>query len=70
MSKDKPEVGDVWKNKQNGRPYLVTGVGNIVIGIMSKGLFQQTVSPERFIKDFTYLGKAKARINDLFEVEE
>ena len=69
MSKEKPEVGDVWKNPKNEKVYMVVDVGNIFISIISKSFFGQDIPKEFLIKEFVYLGKSKTNINDLFEVE-
>lgn len=70
MSKEKPEVGDVWKNPRNEKVYLVVYVADIFVGIISKSFFGQAIPKEFLIKEFTCLGKSKANINDLFEVVE
>ena len=80
MSKDKPEVGDVWEFK-----YGFDRVHIIKINLVGEGekklvryikkvdkayIVQRESYLENFIQDYTYLGKSKASINDLFEIEE
>lgn len=70
MSEEKPEVGDVWKNPKNEKVYIIVDVAGSFAGIISKSFFGQAIPKEFLIKEFTYLGKSKANINDLFEVEQ
>ena len=70
MSKEKPEVGDVWKNPKNEKVYIIVDVAGSFVGVISKSFFGQDIPKEFLIKEFAYLGKSKANINDLFEVEE
>ena len=56
MSKDTPEVGDVWKNNRYGDLLHITDV---------RGDERYT----KFSEYYTYLGKSKANINDLFKTE-
>lgn len=84
MSKEKPEVGDVWKNKKHGNMLYITVVTDDFIDFISylkldnltpyfSNTFSKLLNDDRFDK-FTeineYLGKSKANINDLFEVEQ
>ncbi len=84
MSKEKPEVGDVWKNNMFGNKLYITGVSCNHIDFIIfdkddeyKPYFTNTFSKirkderfDRFTERNTYLGKSKASINDLFEVVE
>lgn len=84
MSKEKPEVGDVWKHKKHGNMLYITAVTDNFIDFISydkldkltpyfSNTFIKLLNDDRFEK-FTeineYLGKSKANINDLFEVEQ
>lgn len=70
MSAEKPEVGDVWE--WNGQKMLVIGTSGYLhpLCIRKDGkefeeawLFLDAALP------YNYLGKSKASIKDLFEVE-
>ncbi len=70
MSKEKPEVGDVWEF--GGFLYHVRSLDeNGVTSICDEGDFVETYydSFEDFLNRSTYIGKSKASIKDLFEVE-
>lgn len=74
MSKEKPEVGDVFE-LANGSifhyKYYILEVRpwsdyiDVLINTMTR-----TQKNRNFFKNCTYLGKAKANINDLFEAVE
>lgn len=68
MSKDKPEVGDVWENKTGRLRVYITKVDVWgIIGISSSGA---AVSKNMYhLEKYTYLGKSKANIEDLFKTE-
>lgn len=77
MSKETPEVGDVWEYK--GCLIHITRVcGNCIEFLFQEkdGLRKRFVydfnctTKEYFIKNHTYIGKAKGSIKDLFEVED
>lgn len=71
MSAEKPEVGDVWRS--------VIGIANVVE--ISSNAVRIVYKPKKFkpkfvtfsivdfLECFSYIGKSKARIEDLFEVE-
>lgn len=72
MSKDKPEVGDVFQSKEDTDVRLyVTGINNVGLECL--------VSNNREIWDidswyfdenyYTYIGKSKVKIEDLFKTE-
>lgn len=69
MSKDKPEVGDVWQNKTGRLRVYITKVDAWgIIGISSSGAI---VSKNMYhLEKYTYLGKSKANTNELFEVKD
>lgn len=84
MSKDKPEVGDIWRNKKFGTVlHLIEAKNGYVrfIGRKTEIWGSRTMieyfensfvnDDERllhFTEDYEYIGKAKANINQLFEV--
>jgi len=68
MSKYEPEVGDVWQNKTKRLQVYITKVDVWgIIGISSSGA---VVSKNMYhFEKYTYLGKSKVNINDLFKTE-
>lgn len=71
MSKE-PEVGDVWvDNDDKYRKYIIISTDYIAqtITVIDKHFWKSGFSYEVFIKYFTYLGKSKANIDDLFKTE-
>lgn len=77
MSKEKPEVGDVWKFGTHKYHVLESGKYNDVFDGITDGIMCicddfkkfQGFKTRPFLKGAVYLGKSKANINDLFEVE-
>jgi hypothetical protein len=75
MSKDTPEIGDVWIDEFNHRMYIsYSDDSTTCVNVFYKtkpyiGLDKITVITKEFIKAFTYLGKSKANIDDLFKTE-
>lgn len=76
MSKDKPEVGDVWQRKKDGRLIRITsisyafGVEPVYAYIWNNGYLEYShVLHKRLINEYTYLGKSKVNIEDLFKTE-
>lgn len=70
-----PEVGDVWED-QKGLVhisrifYLSDGTRAIVfIDNNNNTVLEDSAREEHFIKMFSYLGKSKASIKNLFEVD-
>lgn len=84
MSTEKPDVGDVWGHTNTcyatrihiyEKAYKDRGqdVYNVLVDtINSKSVgWQLQYLPEKTIKKYyTYLGKSKANLNDLFEVKD
>lgn len=65
-----PEVSDVWEF--GGFLYHVIDInGKEIVFVCAEGNFMETYydSVEDFVNRSTYLGKSKASIKDLFEVE-
>lgn len=83
MSKDKVEIGDVWRNNRFGDLLYITEVGTNFIDFIGYSPynkdnpyfvnhFSNVRNDERytrFTEFYTYLGKSKANINDLFKTE-
>lgn len=70
MSKE-PQFGDVWVS-QYGHKVHVDFTDNIVTSFYYKGLYKmckKSVVTKEFVKAYTYLGKSKATIDDLFNTE-
>lgn len=72
MSAEKPEVGDVFLNNFSGERFVVFKKEKTEIYF----LFIIDGSPQclitgisRINEDYTFLGKSKVNINDLFEVK-
>lgn len=71
MSKDTPEVGDIWKYKDGIKVCLIMVDEETVksFAILGGSVLGGTFQKDEFIKNHTYLGKSKANINDLFTTE-
>lgn len=70
MSKDTPEVGDVWLNPGNFRVYVINF--DVLVNTFffyNNELWQGSFNLKEFLEQHTYLGKSKANINDLFKTE-
>lgn len=70
MSKDKPEVGDVVK-AQTGDIFTVINVSENAVRVMRKYPYikTKTFTKVNYEVVFTYLGKSKVNIADLFKTE-
>lgn len=74
MSKDTPEVGDVWEYKYGfDKIYIIeidlpNGYVRVLKKITGKYIQQREYTTE-FFNDCRYLGKSKANIDDLFKTE-
>lgn len=72
MNKVTPEVGDVWiDNDAEYKKYIILSADyrTQTVTVLDKHFWKSGFSYEVFIKYFTYLGKSKANINDLFQTE-
>lgn len=76
MSKDTPEVGDIWKDSYGEEAHILW-VGYIVVYVRKYGITNYEhhyevckLDYDKFIRKWTYLGKSKATINDLFKTED
>lgn len=73
MSKEKPEVGDVWKKKKADRIIHIYFIEEWAVNAVYKqknDVIPTQIFIERLKEDYTYIGKAKGSISDLFEVEK
>ena len=74
MSKDKPEVDDVWIDTETDRIYHITLVENDIIWFAMiyeySGIQVFWEKLDMFCQDCKYLGKSKANIDDLFKTDE
>ena len=77
MSKDKPEVGDVWIDECN-RKILVADVYDLInngyaeciaIDVFHPEILKHFLIPFDEFQFLNYLGKSKANIDDLFKTE-
>lgn len=74
MSKDKPEIGDIWENMIGMKLYVLYS-DDVTTSFYMKNkkigkLIEYTVITRDFMGGFTYLGKSKVKLNeDLFELE-
>lgn len=71
MSKDTPEVGDIWKYKDGVKVCLIMVDEETVesFAIIGGSVWGGTFQKDEFVKNHTYLGKSKANIDDLFKTE-
>ena len=79
MSKDKPEIGDIWIYDEDNKKYLIVeqdrkedvffGWVDGILGL-SEDFKKTWFKKDRFPQVATYLGKSKANINELFEVKD
>lgn len=73
MSKDKPEVGDVWKANKSEIEFMLTNkdvrVFNFWYSIAKDGRTKRILINDCFFEENTYLGKSKVNIDDLFKTE-
>lgn len=71
----KPEVGDVWEDSKGmvhiSRIFTLSDDTRAIVFIynINGTVLEDSAREEHFIKMFTYLGKSKASINDLFKVQ-
>ena len=72
MSKDKPEVGDVWKANESGIEFILTNKDVRTFNFYSvakDGKTRRILVNDCFFEENTYLGKSKVKIEDLFKTE-
>lgn len=63
-----PEVGDVWINTKTNKKIYITGLKNHVYVVSESGVASSRWYCD-FKKNYTYLSKSKANIDDLFKTE-
>lgn len=73
MSKDIPEVGDVWED-DNGYKVLILKTFISYFEAISENFLYRIIykcakKDYKDISSYTYLGKSKANIDDLFKTE-
>lgn len=73
MSKDTPEVLDIWKDEE-GRRFTIIETTHKYIYVASRklrgrGITIKTFTHNKIKNDWLYCGKSKANINDLFKTE-
>ncbi len=75
MSKD-IEVGDVWKRKKDNRLIRITsisyafGVEPVYAYIWNNGYLDYShILQTKLKREYTYLGKSKCKVEDLFKTE-
>lgn len=64
------KVGDVWQDKNDNKLYIVSIKSDIVFCIQASNGVILSQKLKEYFKYYTYLGKSKANINDLFEVQD
>ena len=69
MSKDTPEVGDVWINKTGTKSYYIVKLTNFYVQCIINGGGVVNKYYDLF-RNYEYIGKSKVNINDLFEVQD
>lgn len=75
MSREKPEVGDVWIDNlscEKKRYHIIDCSSELVLTVkIGRGrLYTQEFYIGTFLNEFTYIGKSKVNIDDLFEVQD
>lgn len=74
MSKENPGVGDVWKHNEDGFVFRITYIENELYKraevIWENGHISRIYYGGLFTNRYTYLGKSKSSIKELFEVEK
>lgn len=72
MSREQPEVGDIWEKDCNGRLVYVYYVNEWTVNVIYRqynDIITSQIFIERLQEDYVYTGKSNVNINDLFEVE-
>jgi hypothetical protein len=68
MSKDTPEVGDVWENPKTHHRHIILSIGRDYKCFCDTGGISIKYSYD-FDETLEYIGKSKANIDDLFKTE-
>ena len=72
MSREKPEIDDVWEKDSTGRKIYIYHVNDWWVDIIYRqfnDLITSQIFIERLQEDYVYIGKSNVNINDLFEVQ-
>lgn len=73
MSKDKPEILDIWKDEEERRFTIIETTHKYIYVVSRKlcgrGITIKTFTHAKIKNDWLYCGKSKANINDLFKTE-
>ena len=69
MSKDTPEVGDIYLDTRYNLKFVVIKSRNNLYDIFTENLTAYLKFGKGFTEYSTYLGKSKANIDDLFKTE-
>lgn len=74
MAKDKPEVGDVWEHKSSNNKHIITFNSklhseNVMAYVLFDGIHTYALEEYILKENYTYLGKSKVSIEDLFKTE-
>lgn len=76
MSKEKPEVGDIWQDIEGRKLFLFQSTEKYLHFLRRKRDYPHKVVVFTFshkyfpIRDFTYVGKSEVTIDQLFEIDE
>lgn len=75
MSKNTPEVGDVWiYDRVKNIRHLIVDADVLLVHTVylsyKKHLIVNVYDADTFTREFTYLGHSKANIDDLFKMED
>lgn len=72
MSELVPEVNDVWKSKNGLQIFHIIKVSENAVRCFRKGfiLKPETFNKNKFLERCVFMGKSKANINQLFEVQD
>lgn len=70
MSKDKPEVGDVWKTDDGCLLHITKVKDDMCEAVVTDKNETWTIECWWFDETSTYLGKSKVSIEELFDVRD
>lgn len=72
MSREKPEIGDVWVEEEKDykrRVWISLVKDAMVSGVTDEGRCLWCCSLEGFLAKYKFLHKSKFKVDDLFEVQ-
>ena len=70
MSKDIPEKGDVWVTEDGSKLHIMYVNNDDEYEVFAQNADATWIVNMEFLEDYTYLGKAKGSISDLFEIKD